>query len=105
MAKNKELKEKEEVSAKTSPSAKGKSNKKETGVSGLGIKEEDITKLIEENKELKSRIEEQNKLNEGITSKSKKLLELHCKNCHGKTFGCKGCTKEQEINNILFDKI
>lgn len=108
MAKNKEVKEKEEVSAKTSPSAKGKSNKKETGVSGLGIKEEDIAKLIEENKKLKTLIEidkERNKINEAIKYEQvQDLLKMHCSSCNGKVFGCRGCEYEKEINNILFDK-
>lgn len=29
------------------------------------------------------------------------LLKLHCVNCHGQAFGCKGCTKKEEINSIL----
>lgn len=108
MAKNKEVKEKEEVVTATSPSVKGKSKKNETDVSKLGIKEENITKLIEENKRLKTLIEIDKERNKTIKAmnyeKAQNLLKLHCKGCHGKTFGCKGCTKEQEINNILFDK-
>lgn len=29
------------------------------------------------------------------------LLKLHCVHCHGQIFGCKGCTKKEEINSIL----
>lgn len=29
------------------------------------------------------------------------LLNLHCMLCNGKTFDCRGCTKEEEIKKIL----
>lgn len=33
-----------------------------------------------------------------------KLLGLHCKNCQGEIFGCKGCDFEEQIKSIVYDK-
>lgn len=30
-----------------------------------------------------------------------RLLRLHCENCNGKAFNCRGCTKEAEIEMII----
>lgn len=31
----------------------------------------------------------------------KELLDLHCVNCNGKMFGCKGCLKQDNIIAII----
>jgi hypothetical protein len=33
-----------------------------------------------------------------------KLLKLHCKGCGGGIFGCKGCTKKEQITKIIKSK-
>lgn len=32
----------------------------------------------------------------------KQLLMIHCDGCNGKVFGCRGCTKEVDIRDIVY---